>query len=45
MSLDISTPLENQELAFPCLVYWEGLIHATGTAAAAPPSPATDTSN
>jgi len=36
ISLEISTPLENQELAFPSLVYWEGLIHASGTAAALP---------
>jgi len=34
--LQISTPVNNQELTFPSLDYWEGLIHATGTASSAP---------
>ena len=36
MALEVSTPLKNQELALPSLAYWEGLIHATGTAGGAP---------
>jgi predicted secreted hydrolase len=32
MDLEVSTPLKNQELALPSLSYWEGLIHATGSA-------------
>ena len=36
LSLEISTPLENQELALPSLAYWEGLIHATGIAGGVP---------
>jgi predicted secreted hydrolase len=36
MILEISTPLKDQELALPGLVYWEGLTHATGSAAGAP---------
>jgi predicted secreted hydrolase len=36
LTLEISTPLQNQELSFPGLIYWEGLIHATGRSAAAP---------
>jgi predicted secreted hydrolase len=36
LSLEISTPLKDQELALPSLTYWEGLIHATGTAASHP---------
>ena len=31
LSLEVSTPLKNQELALPSLAYWEGLIHTTGT--------------
>jgi predicted secreted hydrolase len=34
--LEITTPLESQELALSSLAYWEGLIHVTGTAAGAP---------
>lgn len=36
LNLLISTPLDNQELALPSLAYWEGLIHASGTADGAP---------
>ena len=36
MDLDFTTPLKDQELALPSLVYWEGLIHAVGTVAGAP---------
>jgi predicted secreted hydrolase len=35
LTLDVSTPLKDQELALPSLTYWEGLIHATGSAAGA----------
>ena len=36
LDLDISTPLQNQELALPSLSYWEGLIHVTGASATVP---------
>ncbi len=36
LTLEISTPLKNQELALPSLAYWEGLVHVTGSAAGAP---------
>jgi predicted secreted hydrolase len=35
LTLEISTPLKNQELALPSLAYWEGLIHVTGSSAGA----------
>jgi predicted secreted hydrolase len=35
LDLEVSTPLKNQELALPSLAYWEGLIHATGSAGGA----------
>ncbi|MGA3169491.1 MAG: lipocalin-like domain-containing protein [Chthoniobacteraceae bacterium] len=33
LSLEATAPIEDQELAFPSLVYWEGLIDASGTSA------------
>ena len=36
MDLQISTPLPDQELSLPGLVYWEGLIHTSGASAGAP---------
>jgi predicted secreted hydrolase len=36
LSLEAATPLEDQELVFPSLVYWEGLIRASGTSAEGP---------
>jgi predicted secreted hydrolase len=36
IDLEVSTPLKNQELALPSLAYWEGLIHAAGSAGGAP---------
>jgi predicted secreted hydrolase len=36
MDVQVSTPLDNQELALPGIVYWEGLIHASGTSGGAP---------
>ncbi|MES2571040.1 MAG: lipocalin-like domain-containing protein [Verrucomicrobiota bacterium] len=35
LELRITTPLENQELAFPSLSYWEGLIDISGSRAGA----------
>ena len=35
LNLELSTPLKNQELALPSLAYWEGLIHAAGSAGGA----------
>ena len=36
LSLEVSTPLKDQELALPSLDYWEGLIHATGSESGSP---------
>ncbi|HEX4084160.1 MAG TPA: lipocalin-like domain-containing protein [Chthoniobacteraceae bacterium] len=36
LACEISTPLKDQELAFPGITYWEGLIHAEGTLGGAP---------
>jgi len=36
LSLAITTPLKDQELALPWLAYWEGLIHAAGSAGGTP---------
>jgi len=35
LNVEVSTPLKNQELALPSLTYWEGLVRASGTIAAA----------
>ncbi len=31
IALDVTTPMENQELVWKSLAYWEGLIHVKGT--------------
>jgi predicted secreted hydrolase len=36
MELEISTPMEEQELHLPTITYWEGLTHATGRAGGLP---------
>jgi predicted secreted hydrolase len=36
MDVQVSTPLDDQELSLPGLVYWEGLIHIAGLSAGAP---------
>jgi predicted secreted hydrolase len=36
LDLEISTPLQDQELHFSTITYWEGLTHVTGSAAAIP---------
>jgi predicted secreted hydrolase len=36
LDLEISTPLEDQELHFSTITYWEGLTHVAGAAAGIP---------
>jgi predicted secreted hydrolase len=36
VELNISTPMDDQELHFPAITYWEGLTHAMGTAGGVP---------